>query len=262
MHQIESNIQVGARIGLKSNTDSIMPRASTLKAQDDELAVETPKRAARAKIVRPTTVELVMDAIRRKILSGELAPGEPLRQEALAEELGVSRLPIREAISRLESEGMLNVVPHKGAYVCALSVDEIHETFDIRLRLEPWIFIEAIPRMTARDLAQAEEVVAAMDKAADSEWGHLNWRLHETLYLPAQRDMTLSILKRLHEKADRYFRLQVVNVPIRKQAHEEHMELIAVCKQGDLKRAEKLLTEHLRVAADQIVGVVESVLHR
>lgn len=220
------------------------------------------KRSTQAKIVRPTTVELVMDAIRRKILSGELGPGEVLRQEALADELGVSRLPIREAITRLESEGMLNVVPHKGASVRPLSVDEIHEAFDIRQRLEPWIFAEAIPHLTPLDLSRAEEIVATMDKAAEGEWGQLNWVFHETLYMPAKRDMTLSILKRLHEKADRYFRFQVVNVPIRKQAHEEHMELVEVSRKGDIKRAEQLLSEHLAIAADQIIGLVEKVLHR
>lgn len=203
-----------------------------------------------------------MDAIRRKILSGELGPGEVLRQEALADELGVSRLPIREAITRLESEGMLNVVPHKGASVRPLSVDEIHEAFDIRQRLEPWIFAEAIPHLTPLDLSRAEEIVATMDKAAEGEWGQLNWVFHETLYMPAKRDMTLSILKRLHEKADRYFRFQVVNVPIRKQAHEEHMELVEVSRKGDIKRAEQLLSEHLAIAADQIIGLVEKVLHR
>ncbi len=203
-----------------------------------------------------------MDAIRRKILSGELGPGEVLRQEALADELGVSRLPIREAITRLESEGMLNVVPHKGASVRPLSVDEIHEAFDIRQRLEPWIFVEAIPHLTSLDLSRAEEIVSSMDKAAEGEWGHLNWVFHETLYMPAKRDMTLGILKRLHEKADRYFRFQVVNVPIRKQAHEEHMELIEVSRKGDTKRAEELLSQHLAIAADQIIGLVEKVLHR
>ncbi|WP_197334467.1 GntR family transcriptional regulator [Ralstonia syzygii] len=241
-----------------------MPQTSAVNVSETDNAV-LPTRVrgqARAKIVRPTTVELVINAIRRQILSGELAPGEPLRQEALAEELGVSRLPIREAISRLEAEGMLNVVPHKGAYVCALSVSEIQETFEIRQRLEPWIFVEAIPRMTERDFETAERIVAAMDTAADSEWGHLNWQLHETLYTPAQREMTLAMLKRLHEKADRYFRLQVVNVPIRKQAHEEHMELIRISRDRNLARAEELLADHLRVAAEQIIGVVQKVLTR
>lgn len=242
--------------------ESTMPSASIGKSiSRNDGTTKTPARL-RTKIVRPTTVELVMESIRGKILSGELPPGEPIRQEALADELGVSRLPIREAISRLASEEMLNVVPHKGAYVCELSVDEIHETFDVRQRLEPWIFSESIKRITESDLMIAEEIVESMDLASDQAWGRLNWDFHESLYLPAKREMTLSILRRLHEKANRYFRFQVVNVPIRKQSHEEHMELIRACRNRDIVRGKELLIEHLHVAKDQIVTVVEKVLHR
>src|ERR1700754_1023243 len=122
------------------------------------------------KIVRTTTVELVTDAIRQRILSGELAPGEALRQEALADELGVSRVPIREAITRLTGEGLLTVVPHKGAYVCELSIDEVEESFDIRLRLEPWLFSEAIARITDAEIGKAEKLVKEMDKANEAQW--------------------------------------------------------------------------------------------
>jgi DNA-binding transcriptional regulator YhcF (GntR family) len=100
------------------------------------------------KIVRTTTVELVTTAIRQRILSGDLAPGEVLRQEALADELGVSRVPVREAITRLVGEGLLTKVPHKGAYVAELSIEEVQETFEIRLRLEPWLFSQAIPHIS------------------------------------------------------------------------------------------------------------------
>jgi DNA-binding GntR family transcriptional regulator len=212
------------------------------------------------RIVRPTTVELVTTAIRQMILSGKLAPGEVLRQEALADDLGVSRVPIREAISRLQSEGLLTVVPHKGAYVCELSVDEVRETFDIRLRLEPWIFSEAIPRITEAEIAKAERLVEEMDQAEEGDWGHLNWRFHETLYVPAQRDITLQMLRVLHDRSDRYFRFQVVKVPIREQSHEEHMRLVEACRKRDAKLGSKLLEQHVKIAAQQIVGIVEAVI--
>ncbi|MEX4005133.1 GntR family transcriptional regulator [Paraburkholderia sp. EG285A] len=215
------------------------------------------------KIVRPpTTVELATDAIRQRILSGDLAPGEVLRQEALAEELGVSRVPIREAITRLTSEGLLTNVPHKGAYVAELSIDEVKETFDIRLRLEPWIFAEAIPRITDAEIGKAERLVKEMDKANSGIWGQLNWRLHETLYLPAQRDITLQMLRVLHDRSDRYFRFQAVQVPIREQSHEEHMALVEACRKRDAKLGAKLLEQHVKTAAQQIMAVVEAVVSR
>ncbi|WP_254067589.1 GntR family transcriptional regulator [Burkholderia sp. L27(2015)] len=233
------------------------------KQRRNEVSIEKgPVIAERVsrKIVRPTAVELVTTAIRQRILSGDLAPGEVLRQEALAEELGVSRVPVREAITRLRAEGMINVVAHKGAYVCELSVAEVRETFDIRLRLEPWIFAEAIPRITEAEIARAERMVKEMDGADEAQWGHLNWSFHETLYLPAQREITLQMLRVLHDRSDRYFRFQVVKVPIRTQSHEEHMGLVQACRKRDAKLGAKLLEQHVKVAAQQIVKIVESVV--
>ncbi|MGU7775960.1 GntR family transcriptional regulator [Burkholderia sp. MR1-5-21] len=223
----------------------------------EAIAAETTR-----KIVRPTTVELVTTAIRQRILSGELAPGEVVRQEALADELGVSRVPIREAITRLTAEGLLTSVPHKGAYVAELSIEEVRETFDIRLRLEPWIFAEAIPRITDAEIAKAERLVKEMDEADSGEWGQLNWRLHETLYMPAQKDITLQMLRVLHDRSDRYFRFQVVQVPIREQSHQEHMELIEACRKRDAKRGAKLLEQHVKIAAQQIISVVDAIVTR
>lgn len=214
------------------------------------------------KIVRTTTVDLVLSAIRQRILSGDLAPGEVLRQEALAEELGVSRVPIREAITRLTGEGLLTNVPHKGAYVAELSVEEVQETFDIRLRLEPWLFAEAIARITEAEINKAQRLVKEMDNASESQWGQLNWQFHETLYLPAQREITLQMLRVLHDRSDRYFRFQVVQVPIREQSHDEHMALVDACRKRDAKLGAKLLEQHVKTAARQIVTVVEAAISR
>ena len=214
------------------------------------------------KIVRPTTVELVTTAVRQRILSGDLAPGEVLRQEALAEELGVSRVPIREAITRLTAEGLLNNVPHKGAYVAELSIGEVKETFNIRLRLEPWIFSEAIPRISEAEIGKAEALVREMDQADSGVWGQLNWRLHETLYLPSQCDITLQMLRVLHDRSDRYFRFQAVQVPIREQSHDEHMALVDACRKRDAKLGARLLEQHVKTAAQQIMSVVEAVVTR
>jgi DNA-binding GntR family transcriptional regulator len=234
------------------------PRRST---PDTLLSTDASSEPSR-KIVRPTTVELATAAIRQRILSGELAPGEVLRQEALAEELGVSRVPIREAITRLTGEGLLINVPHKGAYVAELSVEEVQETFDIRLRLEPWIFAEAIARITDAEIAKASRLVKEMDKADSGLWGQLNWRFHETLYLPAQREITLQMLRVLHDRSDRYFRFQVVQVPIREQSHDEHMALIEACRERNAKLGAKLLEQHVKTAAQQIVGVVKALMAR
>ncbi|MCX4144591.1 GntR family transcriptional regulator [Paraburkholderia madseniana] len=238
------------------------PVAAKRRTKEASTISEVVADESTRKIVRPTTVELVTTAVRQRILSGDLAPGEALRQEALAEELGVSRVPIREAITRLTAEGLLTNVPHKGAYVSELSIDEVRETFDIRLRLEPWIFSEAIPRISEAEMGKAERLVKEMDKADSGVWGQLNWRLHETLYLPAQRDITLQMLRVLHDRCDRYFRFQAVQVPIREQSHDEHMGLVQACRKRDAKLGAKLLEQHVKTAAQQIMSVVDAVVTR
>ncbi|QCP50303.1 GntR family transcriptional regulator [Trinickia violacea] len=238
------------------------PVAAKKRRAEESNVTEALAAESTRKIVRPTTVELVTTAIRQRILSGELAPGEVLRQEAVAEELGVSRVPIREAITRLTAEGLLTSVPHKGAYVAELSIEEVRETFDIRLRLEPWIFAEAIPRITDAEIGKAERLVKEMDKADSSEWGHLNWRFHETLYVPAQKDITLQMLRVLHDRSDRYFRFQVFQVPIREQSHQEHMGLVEACRKRDPKLGAKLLEQHVKTASQQIISVVDAIMAR
>lgn len=220
------------------------------------------ERVPTGKIVRATTVELVTDAIRQKILFGDLKPGEVVRQEALAEELGVSRLPIREAITRLKGEGMMTVIPHRGAYVCQLSVNDVRDAFDMRLKLEPWIIQEAISGVTEADLNRADRILSLMKDANDRDWGPLNWQLHETLYAPSKRTVTVGVLKRLHDFTDRYLAFHVVNIPVREQAAEEHYQLIELCRHRKPDLATEVLEAHIRTAADQIVHIVEKVLSR
>ncbi|MGI4861226.1 MAG: GntR family transcriptional regulator [Janthinobacterium lividum] len=232
--------------------------ATKLKREEPPVAAEAVPGSN--KIVRKTTVDLVTDGIRKMILNGKLAPGEALRQELLAEEFGVSRAPIREAITRLSSEGLLTVFPHRGAYVCELSVEEVRETFDIRLRLEPWLFAEAVLRISDAEIDKAERLITEMDQVDGAEWGHLNWRLHETFYRPAQKDITLEMLRVLHDRSDRYFRYQVVKVPIREQSHAEHMQLVDACRARDAKKGAKVLEQHIRVAAQQMVSIVQDLV--
>lgn len=212
------------------------------------------------RLQRKTAVELVVEELRSRILSGSIAPGLPLRQEALAEELGVSRIPLREAIRLLSTEGLLDLVPHRGAFVSMISLAEVREFFEIRLKLEPWLLHEAVPNLTEQDLQRASATVAEMDEAEAAQWGALNWRLHERLYAPAGRPLTLNMVRALHEKSERYFRFQVMNAPIRQQAHDEHMQLIELCRQRKADMATVALEDHISQASAQIVEIVGRLL--
>jgi DNA-binding GntR family transcriptional regulator len=210
------------------------------------------------KLVRRTTVDLVLDALRQRILSGQLRPGEPLRQEALADELGVSRIPVREAIRRLEAEGLVAVHAHRGAYVCGVSASDVIETFELRLQIEPWLFGEAIRNGGGARLQAARAALEDTQQADAAGWGRANWRLHEALYLPAGRDLAMTVLRQLHDRGDRYLRFQVVNLPLRQQAYGEHLSLIEHAEKGDIAGAVERLRSHIQVALEQVVEVVEA----
>ncbi|ANN79058.1 GntR family transcriptional regulator [Bordetella flabilis] len=215
-----------------------------------------PPPSSDRKLIRRTTVDLVLDALRQQILSGQLRPGEALRQEALAEELGVSRIPVREAIRRLEAENLVAVHAHRGAYVCGVSSSDVVETFELRLQVEPWLFGEAIKTTGRTSLPEARAALEETLHADAAAWGRANWRLHEALYAPARRDLAMTMLRQLHDRGDRYLRFQVVNLPLRQQAYAEHLALIEHAERGDAQGAMSLLRTHIRVALDQVVEVV------
>jgi len=106
-----------------------------------------------------------VEALREKILRGEYPEGAPLRQDTLAAELGVSRIPVREALRQLEAEGLVTFVPHFGAVVSSLSLSEIKELFELRALLETDLLRRAIPRIREEDLDRADEILDQYDAA-------------------------------------------------------------------------------------------------
>jgi DNA-binding GntR family transcriptional regulator len=233
---------------------------SELKPARPALAEQPAPLRKSGRLVRKTAVDLVLEELRSRILCGLLAPGSALRQEALADELGVSRIPVREAIRLLSAEGLVDILAHKGAFVSMLSKDEVQEFFDLRLRLEPWLFHQAVMKISTSELDRAERLVERMDTVGAEAWGALNWELHEILYNAADRPAAMNIVRGLHEKSERYFRFQVVNAPIREQAHQEHLALIALCRHRQADKAQSALEHHIADAAEQILTIVGRLL--
>src|SRR3954462_13718603 len=121
-------------------------------------ASASPAHARGATVVpiqRQTIASMTVEALRERILRGDYPDGEPLRQDALADELGVSRIPVREALRQLEAEGLVTFNPHRGAVVSTLSLEEIEELLELRADIECELLRRAIPSTTAPDLARA-----------------------------------------------------------------------------------------------------------
>ena len=205
--------------------------------------------------VKRTIADQVAELVRQRILTGQLKGGQPIRQEHLAAELGVSRIPLREALKQLAAEGFVAITSHKGAVVAELSIAEIEELFDIRLKLEAWLLQLAISAMTDRDLAALEKNMEEQRKPdVLPRWGDVNWRFHEIMYLPASRPITLKLLKNIHDKIDRYLRLEVTMRSGFDRALREHDSPIAFCRSRDVPAAVSLLERHIRETARGLIA--------
>lgn len=202
-----------------------------------------------APIHRRTVAAEVAGRLRARILSGALADGAPLRQDALAAELGVSRIPVREALAQLEAEGLVRLEPHRGAFVAGLSAEDVTELFELRAAIEPLLLRRALPRLSAHDLAAADAALAAFDAAlaaGDADrWGELNWRFHATLYRPAGRPRMLRLAQELNNSAARCVRLHLGLAGALPRAHDDHRRLLELCRARAVDEAAALLARHI-----------------
>jgi DNA-binding GntR family transcriptional regulator len=210
-----------------------------------------------AALERKTVAESAADELRSRILAGVLQAGSQLRQEVLAAELGVSRIPLREALRLLEGEGLVTIVPHRGAVVSVLSPEEIGELFDLRVLIEADLVRRAVPKMTREELREAEETLAGYKSAFErrdvQSWGGLNTRFHLALYRPARRPRSLALAQTLLDQTDRYTRMQLLLTSGESRAQQEHQDLLAACRAGEAEQAGRLLERHIRTAAATLI---------
>ena len=159
---------------------------------------KSPQTAA---LPRQTLVAAAVEALQRRILSGELVEGQALNQVAIAREYAISRIPLREAMRRLEAEGLLFFQPGKGAVVSGLSIAEITEVVELRAKFEPELLTKAIPKMTRDDFEEASEILVqfefALKRGDVGTWGEFNWRFHATLYAPSGCAVAMGIVESL-----------------------------------------------------------------
>lgn len=200
-------------------------------------------------IKRQSLPDVIANDIRERILSGDLEEGLTIRQEALAEDYTVSRMPVREALKRLDAEGLVQVTNNHGATVTKHSLDEIGEIFDLRILIEVDLFARAIPLMTASHIARCQKVLEAMEASYDADdvvkWGELNYDYHAALYAAAGRNLTNDVLQRINLQSDRYVRMHLSVMQQRDLARREHRELFNLAREGKVNEACALLTHHI-----------------
>jgi len=213
-------------------------------------------------IPRQSLPSAVADKLREQIIRGEIPEGAQLRQDAIATQYQVSRIPVREALRQLDAEGLIAIVPNRGAIVPALSPSDIGELFSIRALLEPEVLKQSIPHLTDDDPSDAEavlrEYVSELRRPDHlSAWGRLNWQFHSILYSRANQPRFMAIIRNVNNSGERYTRLQLYLTHGVKRANEEHHQILEFCRQRDVTAACELLRIHILHAGDSLKEVLE-----
>lgn len=230
-----------------------------------ENSVRSPTLASaalrRQKFTKSTVADGVARELRQRIMSGEYADGMALRQDALAAELDVSRNPIREALTRLEVEGLVASKPYCGYVVTALSREEIRELFELRSLIEPELIRHAIPRMTDAHFEAAEEILKVFQRGLDAadirHAGEHNVDYHMALYEPSGRRRSLEIVRNLLVNTDRYTRLVLTLDDGPDDAKDDHAGLLDYCRKRNISQAVALTRDHIERASANLLAMLD-----
>ncbi|NMR32438.1 GntR family transcriptional regulator [Crystallibacter degradans] len=199
--------------------------------------------------VREAASRRIADSLRAEILNGRLKPGQRIRQEIIAEEFGASRLPVREALRILESDGLITLVANTGAWVAAMNLQECTETYLIRERLDPLLLASAVVNYTDDDFERLTGMVAGIEAAGDVEqYLELDRTFHLESYRAARMPMLYSMVERLWNTTQHYRRAysQLIGWDGLQLTHLEHRLLVEAFKHRDGEEAERLMLGHLR----------------
>lgn len=191
----------------------------------------------------------VASAVREAILSGEYPPGSRLLQEEIAERLGASRVPVREALKALEADGLIVVVANAGAWVSKLTLAECDEVYQTRERVEPLLLRFAAPGITEPLLDHLETLAATMTETGDvEEFLRLDRSFHLSMYEPATTFVLSDLVHRLWNTTQPYRRAytRMMDTHSQRIVHDEHHMLITALREHDIDSAERVLEGHIR----------------
>ena len=198
-------------------------------------------------MVRNLSDQLV-HLVRDRILSGAVVADRPIRQDALAGELGVSKIPLREALGRLEQEGLVRSEANRGFFVRTLSASEAEEVYELRAKLEPDTMALAATRASQAEQAHAIRTLETMYEVTQEHGagvGAFNRAVHRALYAPSGQPVTVNILDRLQVLSERYVRKHLEPLGRDERANEEHRELLQAWLARDAARVADLGRAHI-----------------
>jgi len=209
---------------------------------------------------RITAQEGVSEAIRDLILHGKIPAGSRINQDAIAARYGVSRIPVREALRQLEAEGLVRIIPHRGALVSSLSSEELVEIYEMRDALESLAVRIAVPKINEEELDALEVVLLQMDECTDPvRWLDLDSKFHTVLYLPSGRERLCNFIATLRRNTGRYLRIAVRSGDRIRVAQNEHRRIFAAYRHRDVHEAVRALRWQLVQTRDFLLDVIKKI---
>ena len=204
----------------------------------------------------------VADRLRRLIVTNRLRPGDPLRLAAIADRLGVSVQPVREAVRLLAAEGLVVIEPHRGAYVAKLSIEDVEELYAVRVALEGLMARVATERLTDEDLTELQACFAAMQRTeqADDRPGFIaaDRAFHERLYEAGQRPRLLARILDLWDASTRARPILYEAWATLEDAVSDHEPLFRAITKRDPQAAEAATRAHLEGAASRVLAALHA----
>ena len=191
----------------------------------------------------------VFNTIRESILSGKYMPGEELKETTIGDELGVSRTPVREALRQLELEGLVEIIPNKGAYVKGITEKDIRDIYALRSLLEGLRARWAMANITDKEIEELEEIQCLFEfhlKHNNMQTiVELDSKFHDILYRSCNSKMLNHTLTDFHHYVERIRKVTLASTERAEKCYDEHMAILEACKNKDADRAEKLANEHV-----------------
>nr|WP_244122232.1 GntR family transcriptional regulator [Burkholderia latens] len=192
------------------------------------------------------------------IVNGELQAGERLVERDLAERFGISRIPMREAIQRLEREGLLEIFRNRGAVVRMLSAADVNEIYDMRALLEGDAIYRSVKRLDDETLARAELVHRLLgESSVPRRQGELNREFHALLYSCCGNERQLKAIAELRGQVERYERLQATLLADTPSFQVDHEEILQACRERNARGARAMTIAHLESARRIVLRLVE-----
>ena len=193
--------------------------------------------------------DVVFHTLRQAILRGELQPGERLMEIQLAKKLGVSRTPIREAIRKLELEGLVTMIPRKGAEVAGITEKNLRDVLEVRRSMEELSIELAVQRMKDEDIERLEEAEQEFRKALETDdlmrIAQSDEAYHDVIYAGTYNDKLVQILNNLHEQMYRYRLEYIKDTGKRQVLLIEHESILRALKTRNLEQAKRAMREHI-----------------